>query len=471
MLEFVRISEVDVSGFGFVGIVLGGWNGTNAYRDVRLTYADTHDNANAGIETYAQYPNLNTNIYVGYCRAWNNPGTAGASVNTGSGILLGQVNQALIERCLAWTNGWLGDASVGIWTYDSTGVTIQYCESHHNRTAGTHDGGGFDLDGGVSSSIVQYNYSHDNDGAGYGIYEYVAAPPWSNNIVRFNISQNDGRRNSYSGIQFWNGASGIHDLEIYNNTIFTSPATNGIAHAVFFQTTVSNIHLRNNLFITTGGTRLVDAANSQPGVLFQGNDYWPSAGTFSIKWGTKTYATVAAWRTGSSQEQIGTTNTGLSVDPMLVAAGTGGTVGDADLLGSLGAYQLQTYSPLREAGLNLAALFAMNPGPRDYFGNVVPNGLAQDVGAHDAVLTAALSGAGLDAGYFSTSYLRSTPTRADLSYTAELSTDFAPWCTNCALPVQTNNLGDGTELVRVRDTAPAIGTSAKFLRLKVTKVQ
>jgi len=41
---------------------------------------------------------------------------------------------------------------------------------------------------------MQYNYSHDNDGAGYGIYEYVGAPPWSNNIVRFNISQNDGAR-------------------------------------------------------------------------------------------------------------------------------------------------------------------------------------------------------------------------------------------------------------------------------------
>src|SRR5882672_9397262 len=226
ILEFVRISDVDVSGFGFVGIVIGGWSGTNAYMDVRLTYADTHDNATAGIETYAQYPNLNTNIYVGYCRAWNNPGTAGASANTGNGIVLGQVNQGMIERCLAWTNGWLGDASVGIWTYDSTGVTIQFCESHHNRTGGTHDGGGFDLDGGVTKSVMQYNYSHDNDGAGYGIYEYVAAPPWSNNIVRFNISQNDGRKNSYSGIQFWNGASGIHDLEIYNNTIFISPATN-----------------------------------------------------------------------------------------------------------------------------------------------------------------------------------------------------------------------------------------------------
>ena len=155
---------------------------------------------------------------------------------------------------------------------------------------------------------------------------------------------------------------------------------------------------------------------------------------------------------------------------MLVAAGGGGTAGDADLLGSLGAYQLQPYSPLREAGLNLAALFGLNTGSRDYYGNAVPNGLAQDVGAHDAVLTVALTEPGVDAGYFSANYLRNSPTRADLYYAAELSTDFSSWCTNCAVPVQTNNLGDGTELVRVRDTAQAIGSARKFLRLKVIKV-
>jgi len=116
-------------------------------------------------------------------------------------------------------------------------------------------------------------------------------------------------------------------------------------------------------------------------------------------------------------------------------------------------------------------LFGLNPGLRDYYGNGVPNGLAQDVGAHDAVLTVALTGPGLNAGYFSASYLRSSPTRADLYYAAELSTNFSTWCTNCAVPVQTNNLGDGTELVTVRDLAPAIGATAKFLRLKVTRGQ
>jgi len=112
------------------GLLWVGYSGTNAYGDVRVVNADAHDNANAGIQTYAQYPNLNSNVYVGHCRAWNNPGSTNHS---GDGIVLGEASDAVIERCQTWTNGWLADGSVGIQTYDSTRVTIQFCESHHNR--------------------------------------------------------------------------------------------------------------------------------------------------------------------------------------------------------------------------------------------------------------------------------------------------------------------------------------------------
>ncbi len=467
VLDFLRVDQVDVSGFGFVGITIESYMGTNAYHDIRVTHADVHDNANAGIQTYAQYSNLHSNVYIGWCCAWNNPGTAGASGNTGSGIVLGEVNNAVIERCVAWTNGWLGDASIGIWCYDSTHVTIQFCESHHNRTAGLNDGGGFDFDGGTTSSVMQYNYSHDNSGAGYGLYQYLGAAPYSNNIIRFNISENDGRKNSYAGIQLWNGSSGIHDMEIYNNTIFVSPAPSGVARAVYFQTTVSNIHFRNNLLVTTGGVSLVDAVNTQPGVLFQGNDYWSSGGTFAIKWGSKTHATLDGWRTASGMETLSGNNTGFSVDPQLMNAGGGGTLGDAALLDSLTAYQLKLWSPMREAGLNLIGLFGVNPGTSDFFGNAVPNGFAFDIGAHDAALYLALTNPAFESGHFTSSYLRGTPARPDLTYAAELYDGFSAICTNCVVPVLTNDLGDGSELVKLREVSPASG--ARFLRVKASR--
>src|SRR3712207_8524244 len=51
-----------------------------------------------------------------------------------------------------------------------------------------------------NNSIMQYNYSHDNYGAGYLLARYSSAPAMSNLTIRYNISENDGRKNDYGGI-------------------------------------------------------------------------------------------------------------------------------------------------------------------------------------------------------------------------------------------------------------------------------
>src|SRR5262249_45469150 len=146
-------------------------------------------------------------LYIGDCRVHDNAGDPTYFENhSGSGILVGGADGAVIERSVASRNGALCNASVGgpvgIWAFASTNVVIQHCESHHNRTgSASFDGGGFDLDGAVSSSVMQYNYSHDNDGPGFMVYSYSRAPgPSRNNVVRFNISENDGRHKSSAGI-------------------------------------------------------------------------------------------------------------------------------------------------------------------------------------------------------------------------------------------------------------------------------
>ena len=55
------------------------------------------------------------------------------------------------------------------------------------------DGDGFDLDGGVTNSVIQYCYSHDNDGPGLMLYGYTDAgvATWNNNTIRYCVSQND----------------------------------------------------------------------------------------------------------------------------------------------------------------------------------------------------------------------------------------------------------------------------------------
>ena len=73
----------------------------------------------------------------------------------------------------------------------------------------------------------------------------------------------------------------------------------------------------------------------------------------------------------TGQEKIGSTNVGFNVDPQLNNPGGGGTVGDAYALTNLAAYQLQPTSPMINAGLNLPALFGLNPGPADFYGTSI----------------------------------------------------------------------------------------------------
>jgi len=465
VLDFIRISQVEVSGFTNRGIVFGAWNSSNAFSNVSVTYADVHDNGGCGIQSYAYQPNLHTNFYFGYCRMWNNPGVTNSASNSGSGIVLADVNTAMIEHCQAWTNGWIGHGACGIWCYDSTRVTIQYCESHHNRTSSTDDGDGFDLDGGVTASVMQYNYSHDNDAAGFALFEYNGAPPHSNNIVRFNISQNDGRKNGYGGLSFWNGGGLMRDCEIYNNTVFISAALSGTPSAVHFSSSVTNLHFRNNLFITTNSLQLISSlVSTHSGVLFQGNDYWSSGSPFAVQWGASSYNSLSAWQS-AGQEKFGTTNVGFNLDPRLNNPGGGGTIGNTDLLKTLSAYQQQTYSPLCEAGLNLSSLFGLNPGSVDYYGTAIPNGLGSDIGAQDARLTLTLVTNAMESGHLTATYWRTSPTRTNLVYVAQTSTNLVTWTDNGALPVLTNQLGNGVESVKVSDSGTG---SRRFVRLKAT---
>ncbi|MDQ3035321.1 MAG: right-handed parallel beta-helix repeat-containing protein [Myxococcota bacterium] len=397
-LEHLIIDDVDVSGFGKSGIVIGADNGNSGFRHVRITRARAHDNAVSGITVYGAWSETPTgyamaDVYIGHCVVHDNTGIAGLSHHTGSGIVIGGVDGGVIERSVAYANGRLNTAvggPIGIWAWDSNDVTIQYNEAYENRTDSSADGGGFDLDGGVTNSVMQYNYSHDNDGAGFLLAQYGGAPrPFANNVVRYNISQNDGRRNGYGGIHFWTAASEsasnpVRDVDVYGNTIFVSPSASGSPSALRFQTGTRDVRVHNNLFVTTGGVRLADIASGQTGLLVQGNAYWSSGDDFRIVWRGTSYATLEAWRAATGQEQQGALATGITADPRLTDAGGGATLGDADLLSTLAAYRLQPGSPLIDAGLDLGALLGLPTGVEDYYGTLAPQGAGHDIGAHEA---------------------------------------------------------------------------------------
>lgn len=303
-LAHIRIHKVDVSGFKHAGICIIAQpvdESSSGFFDVKITHATVHDNGDAGISCRGawnpeQEGYAHANVYVGHCRVYKNHGIPGKGSHSGNGIVLAQVDRATIEYCEAYENGRLnehqGGGPVGIWAWDANRVVIQFNESHHNRTGSSKDGGGFDLDGGVTNSLVQYNYSHDNDGAGYLLAQFSGARAFHDNVIRYNLSLNDGRKNNYGGIHIWStGANGgISNTVFYHNTIFAAASANGNPAAVdCLSEGIRNIRFYNNTFVTgkmgarlettppgvgsVGGAVRLIRGKANPEVIFKDNTY------------------------------------------------------------------------------------------------------------------------------------------------------------------------------------------------------
>ena len=112
-LEDIRIHRVDVSGFKYSGINFvaqptdRSWSG---FRDVKITNTTSHDNSDAGISCIGawnpeQKGYAHADFYIGNCSAYRNAGIPNKGSHSGSGIVLAQVDGAVIEHCRAYENG------------------------------------------------------------------------------------------------------------------------------------------------------------------------------------------------------------------------------------------------------------------------------------------------------------------------------------------------------------------------------
>ncbi|HLL87663.1 MAG TPA: right-handed parallel beta-helix repeat-containing protein, partial [Tepidisphaeraceae bacterium] len=376
-LDYLHVNNVEVYGFKNDGIKIQGWATDSSYsgfKNVLIENTTSHDNGGGGMKSGGMYTSAinysHQNFTVRYCTTYNNKGIWDND-GSGNGIVLAGIDGVTIERCVAYGNGGLnkvaGGGPVGIWVWDVTNGLIQYCESYNNTSAGG-DGGGFDFDGGAVNSVMQYNYSHDNKGPGYLVYDFGNRPV-TNNVIRYNVSRNDG----------YGMLIGSGNQTIYNNTIHTNKGT-GIS-------LWSGTHKIFNNVIASSGNQLY-AASSASSSQINGNAYYKINGGLSIVWGaasgvsstgSTTYTNLPAFTAATAKEA-----NGLNVNPLMVNPAGAGTAGDASLLTTIGGYKLQSGSPLINAGLNLTAgPFNISVGTRDYYGNALPQGGSFDIGAHE----------------------------------------------------------------------------------------
>ncbi|MDZ7346550.1 MAG: right-handed parallel beta-helix repeat-containing protein, partial [candidate division KSB1 bacterium] len=403
-LKNVSIENVIAHGFKWAGIYVGGVP-TNlpgfvapagcryGFEKVRIENCVAYDNVYYGIYVsapWSQYAELtdygNADVVIRDCAAYDNPGDPTFTENhSGSGIMLDDTAGGLIEYCVAYRNGALNagrnGGPVGIWTHASTRVTIQYCESFSNRTGGAADGGGFDLDGGVSRSVIQYCYSHDNDGAGFLIWEWGGVRQLEQDTVRWCISVNDGRRHTYGAVHIGTSWKSVRDIVIHNNTLLMNQAPNGEPCVVWISgKTNERIHVCNNLMVSFDGIPLVNIRARQKELRFLGNGYWVNDGRFVFKQGNKTFSSFADWRRATGMETLQGRTTAVIADPGFDPYRIGETVGYPRRLCNLKSCRLSGDSPFCRAGLSFFEL-KISPAPFDFWGTPTPANLPPSIGA------------------------------------------------------------------------------------------
>ncbi len=377
--DYLLIQNIEVKGFRN-GISLGSWNGTSGYTNVTIKNVESHDNLDCGIVTYSQTRLAHKNANISYCKTFNNLGDMNKlNVSSGSGIILSGFDGGNINNCIAYNNGanngHVGAGPCAIWCYESNNIIIEHNEAYNNKAGKDCDGGGFDIDGGSTNCIMQYNYSHGNEGAGFLFAQFKEATFMNNNTCRYNISENDGKKNNYGGIMIWAAIGNtMSNTYIYGNTIFSSPAPSGSSSAIgiIWGTVTTNTIISNNIFFTSGDLKLIDAYATS-GITFKGNNYWSSTGNFNFNWDGILYNNLSNFKT-SGQES----GTGLQVDPLLINPNCGITIGNTNNLSSLKGYQLKIGSPMINSGLAIT-----NAGARDFYGNSTPLEGKYDIGANE----------------------------------------------------------------------------------------
>jgi Right handed beta helix region len=387
----ITVTDVDVSGFRN-GIEVGGAHGAG-FRDVRISRSVVHDNVESGLLIYGPpFDEKNPayaheHVVISEVTAHHNLGDrANVTRNTGSGIVLGSVDGGTGERSSAHDNGafcFAPEGPGGIWSYDSKNVLIQRNLSYRNHSGTSADGDGFDFDQNVTGSILQYNLSYNNDGAGFLLYNRSGLAH-ANNVVRFNISAEDGQRTSrYGGITL---SGRIRDAAVYNNTVVISGVPGRQPAGLKLELGLRAVTVRNNIFRVTGPSPVVVAAQAfgTDQVLLQGNVYVGIPGRLVAWWAGRVYSRLSSWRANTGQERLGDQNVGMTADPWTAPPNLPDLTDPAHITDAT-AFMVPPASPAAGAGLDLRRLFGLDPGPADFWSGRLA-GTRPSIGAHQPAI-------------------------------------------------------------------------------------
>lgn len=245
----------------------------------------------------------------------------------------------------------------GIWPWSADNTIVQFNEVYGMK--GQRDGLGFDSDWNSRNTIIQYNYSHDNDGGFLLICNEGSQKPSDSignigTIVRYNISQNDHHR----GI---NISGPVTNATIYNNTIYTGENDKvDLVVQSDWNGWSSNISFYNNIFYVAGLGQFSHAvSHGEDGVYVTAPGM---GGSRNIVFDSNVYYGGVT----PPDDEHAITRDPLFIDPGPASSGQTSTHG----------YALRIASPAAGSGRRIT-----NSGGRDFFGTPVPSCDGVDRGA------------------------------------------------------------------------------------------
>lgn len=166
-------------------------------------------------------------------------------------------------------------ANAGIWPQSSNGCVIQYNEvGYCRKPQGCDDAQGFDVDLSCRDTLVQYNYSHHNEGGFLllcELEETTDADNFRGTVVRNNLSVNDGNVKG----ELIALVGPVRGVTIENNTLYATGCVERVVE-VFTgdgKNQAKDVVVRNNVFVSNGRNNEFHLYNGE-NFVFQNNLYW-----------------------------------------------------------------------------------------------------------------------------------------------------------------------------------------------------
>ncbi|MDO5644761.1 MAG: right-handed parallel beta-helix repeat-containing protein [Dermabacter sp.] len=189
----------------------------------------------------------------------------------GDAITVRDTDGALVEYNLARHSRYQDTGyNAGIWPFQATNTVVQFNEVSH--THGVQDGQGLDADHVSAHSVIQYNYSHNNEG---GFVLIMNGFPHTAPTIRYNVSQNDADKT----FEFSRGTPA--GTAIYNNTVYSETHLRGPRGGIFdlansrAGTGNREVYIFNNSFHFPAGQKVYagEAATMQSKIQLFNNAY------------------------------------------------------------------------------------------------------------------------------------------------------------------------------------------------------